>query len=64
MVNDKSKKISRHDFLKLSETATLSLVLSACGLHPEQTVAPEPTEFYEPITNGHPAPSTLISPHL
>ena len=62
MANDKLKKISRHVFLKLSGTGFLSLVLSACGLLPEQTVTPEPTDTTSPLPTDAPAPAPSPAP--
>jgi hypothetical protein len=62
MTNDKSKKISRLEFLKLSGTSFVSLVLAACGLRPEKTVTPGPTGTASPLPTGTPTPTPSPAP--
>ena len=57
MTNDKSKKISRLDFLKLGRASFFSWVLSACGIRPEPTDTPSslPTDTPPPAPSPTPA---------
>jgi hypothetical protein len=62
MANDKSKKISRHDFLKLGGVTSLSLALSACGLRPELTGTPVPIDTSRPMPTDTPSPMPSPTP--
>ena len=61
MTNSKPHQLSRRDFLKLSGTASLGLVLAACGLEPQPTGTPSLTNTPLP-TNTLAPPETQTLP--
>ncbi|MGB9872531.1 MAG: twin-arginine translocation signal domain-containing protein, partial [Anaerolineae bacterium] len=48
----KNRKLSRRDFLKLSGTASLGFILSACGVTQAPTATPSPTATAAPTSTA------------
>src|SRR4030067_1037047 len=62
MTNSKPHQLSRRDFLKLSGTASLGLVLAACGLEPQPTGTPSLTNTPLPTNTLAPTETQTLPP--